>query len=272
MYSIGKFSKLSLTSSKTLRYYDEISLLNPSYTDELTGYRYYDFKKFSELQRINLFKSLGVSLEDIRKIKNKDSIKISEVLEKNKKKLIESRRAIDEQINLIDDILKEPTKHINNDYEISRVFFKKLKPRYVLSIKDYIHLKDIDELVKRLFEKSYALKIPLTGNLMSLIESDSDFINVMIFMEVKDTKVIEENISSLECIKGGNYAYIYFKGLYSDLNYGYDKLARLNNNKSQYIEEYVDGLLTEDLTKPLNIRPNHSKDPNKFLTRIWTIV
>ena len=41
MYTINEFSKLSNTSVTTLRYYDEIDLFKPSYTDIFSGYRYY---------------------------------------------------------------------------------------------------------------------------------------------------------------------------------------------------------------------------------------
>ena len=41
MIKIGDFSKLSLVSIKTLRYYDEMGLLKPINVDRFTGYRYY---------------------------------------------------------------------------------------------------------------------------------------------------------------------------------------------------------------------------------------
>ena len=41
MFRIGEFSKLSRTTVKTLRYYDEIGLLKPEATDPQSGYRLY---------------------------------------------------------------------------------------------------------------------------------------------------------------------------------------------------------------------------------------
>ena len=41
MLKIGDFSRLSRISVRMLRHYDEIGLLKPAVTDELTGYRYY---------------------------------------------------------------------------------------------------------------------------------------------------------------------------------------------------------------------------------------
>lgn len=37
MFRIGEFSKLSRTTVKTLRYYDEIGLLKPEATDPQSG-------------------------------------------------------------------------------------------------------------------------------------------------------------------------------------------------------------------------------------------
>ena len=43
MIRIGDFSKLSRVSVKTLRFYDEMSLLKPVSVDRFPGYRYYEF-------------------------------------------------------------------------------------------------------------------------------------------------------------------------------------------------------------------------------------
>ncbi|PWU68713.1 hypothetical protein DLJ74_09815 [Gracilibacillus dipsosauri] len=51
MYSIGKIAKEMNITVRTLRYYDEINLLKPSYISE-SGYRYYSKKDIITLQRI----------------------------------------------------------------------------------------------------------------------------------------------------------------------------------------------------------------------------
>jgi effector-binding domain-containing protein len=65
MIKIGDFSKLSLVSVKTLRYYDEMGLLPPIETDRSTGYRYYSLDQLPRLHRILALKDLGFSLEQI---------------------------------------------------------------------------------------------------------------------------------------------------------------------------------------------------------------
>ena len=42
MYKIGAFAKKTNLSVDTIRYYDEIGLLKPSYKDKFSNYRYYN--------------------------------------------------------------------------------------------------------------------------------------------------------------------------------------------------------------------------------------
>jgi DNA-binding transcriptional MerR regulator len=65
MIRIGDFSKLSRVPIKTLRYYDEMGLLEPIHVDDFTGYRYYEYEQMAHLYRILALKDLGFSLEQI---------------------------------------------------------------------------------------------------------------------------------------------------------------------------------------------------------------
>lgn len=62
MLTIGEFSKLSGTTVKTLRYYDEINLLKPTKVDEISGYRYYEASMLENMILIQKFKSYEFSL------------------------------------------------------------------------------------------------------------------------------------------------------------------------------------------------------------------
>lgn len=67
MYSIGKVASKANLTVRTLRYYDEIDLLKPSYVAK-SGYRYYSKKDVIRLQRILALKELGFNLNQIRQI------------------------------------------------------------------------------------------------------------------------------------------------------------------------------------------------------------
>ena len=94
MYSIGKFSKLSLTSSKTLRYYDEIGLLKPARVSS-SGYRIYGKKQVDILQQILFYKELGMSLDEIKEIIQNPNFDRINALKEHKIKLLEKRKQID---------------------------------------------------------------------------------------------------------------------------------------------------------------------------------
>lgn len=72
MFKIGDFSQLSRVSIRMLRHYDELGLLKPAHVEPLTGYRYYSAKQLSRLHRIQMFKEMGLSLEQIRHLLETD--------------------------------------------------------------------------------------------------------------------------------------------------------------------------------------------------------
>lgn len=72
MFKISEFSKLSQVPAKTLRFYDQLELLKPAYTDPQSGYRYYTSDQLLVLHRILVFKDLGFTLEQIRQLLHDD--------------------------------------------------------------------------------------------------------------------------------------------------------------------------------------------------------
>ena len=106
MYKIGEFSKLTGCSIKTLRYYDEIGLLNPSRIDNFTNYRYYDEKDLEVLKKIIYLKSLGFTLEEIKNNINNIS---RELIDSKIEELLNKKYIIEEQINNLI-ILKDKVK------------------------------------------------------------------------------------------------------------------------------------------------------------------
>ena len=67
-YRIGEFAALSGVSVKTLRFYDQIGLLQPATVDPRTRYRQYMPQQLQELACIRAPQDLGASLQDIRRI------------------------------------------------------------------------------------------------------------------------------------------------------------------------------------------------------------
>ncbi len=77
--SIGKFSKLSGISVRSLRYYEELGIFKPMYVDAETGYRYYQIEQMDVLYVIMVCLETGIPLKEIKGMqigKNSDASKI----------------------------------------------------------------------------------------------------------------------------------------------------------------------------------------------------
>ena len=85
MYKIGEFSKMSKTTIKTLRYYENEGLLIPTYVDPYTSYRYYESRQLTDLTKIISLRQAGLSINDIKEILIGNNVK--EILEKRKMEL-----------------------------------------------------------------------------------------------------------------------------------------------------------------------------------------
>jgi MerR family transcriptional regulator, thiopeptide resistance regulator len=66
-WSIAEVARMSKTTSRTLRHYHEIGLLEPAYTGD-NGYRYYRREQLLRLQQILLLRDLDLGLPEIGRI------------------------------------------------------------------------------------------------------------------------------------------------------------------------------------------------------------
>ena len=78
MLSIGDFARHGRVSVRMLRHYDAIGLLKPAFVAQVTGYRSYEARQLSRLNRIVALKDLGFSLQQVRSILD-DEVSIEEL-------------------------------------------------------------------------------------------------------------------------------------------------------------------------------------------------
>ena len=64
---ISQLAKLAGVTPRTVRYYESLGLLEAS-EREGTGFRYYTQDELARLQKINLLKTLGLSLDEIGQV------------------------------------------------------------------------------------------------------------------------------------------------------------------------------------------------------------
>jgi len=104
LYRIGEFSKMSKTTIKTLRYYDEIGLLKPQETDKFTGYRLYTTDQLFKLHKIQSYRQIGLSIQEVKMLlsgKNPE-----QVLKKRKEELISELNNAKDQLSRLEFLLQ----------------------------------------------------------------------------------------------------------------------------------------------------------------------
>lgn len=139
-YTSGQFAKMAHITIRTVRYYDKVNILKPSYVSE-SGIRYYTDEDFAKLQQILLLKYLGFSLDDIRNMTIGDSdygrLKNSLNLQL---KLVKDRI---EQMQHVASAIEETTEAIDTEKEIDWTQMLNL-----------IHLTNMENTLKTQYENS----------------------------------------------------------------------------------------------------------------------
>lgn len=143
--TVGEVSKLFDISVRTLHYYDEINLLNPSEKKE-NGYRYYTDEDLVLLQEIIFYKDLMLPLKDIKYILKQEKRDKVDILNKHKKILMLKREKIDLLIKLVDDTLNGGKTKMNKDNIDKINIYKEEYKKEVLDkwgkTKEYAEYKD----------------------------------------------------------------------------------------------------------------------------------
>ena len=105
LYTIKKIAEISGVSTRTLRYYDEISLLKPAQTNE-SGYRFYGEKEINRLQQILFYRELDIKLEDIKLILDQPNFSVERALTEHYQKLLMKKVRIENLIASIEKTMK----------------------------------------------------------------------------------------------------------------------------------------------------------------------
>lgn len=180
MLSIGEFSNICKVSTKTLRYYAEIGLLEPSEVNPENGYRYYAIEQLEKMLFINRLKSYSFSLDEIKKIMQSEEIQNDNLL----LAFIRKKKEIEKQVHdcrqlltkLEDDISTiEQGKSIMSYMDEIDVRLVDVPKMYLLSIRKMVQAEDYPtEYIKcygKLFKKIAVDKLKMNGAPMILFHS-----------------------------------------------------------------------------------------------------
>lgn len=208
LYSIGEVSKLKGITIRTLRFYDEIGLVKPCYTDKLTGYRYYSVEQFLLIENIILLKNAGIPLKELKKVCVEDHpIDLAELcvsyIESAKEKIEQLNQAIGACEQLCTRIYYDKARSVNFE-----LYEKDLPERNVVmyecktnptALETYdIYFKMYSEIRSRQLPSIFA-----TGALVLLDLKNCDFLYDKAYVEITSSNLPKEEIFAK--IPGGKY-------------------------------------------------------------------
>lgn len=105
MMTVKEIAELTHISARTLHYYDEIGLLEPTAKSE-AGYRLYDDKALETLQQILFFREFDIPLKEIKALMNSPVFDRNQILQMQRKMLVAKKERMERLIASIDDILR----------------------------------------------------------------------------------------------------------------------------------------------------------------------
>lgn len=154
MLKIGDFSRLTQVPAKTLRYYDDIGLLEPNHVDTATGYRYYSFTQLPRLNRILALKTLGLSLEQIGRLLDED-LSVEQIRGMLRLKQAETQQRLQEELTRLA-YVEAKLKQIESEGKMPEheVVLKSIEPvRVAIAPAVLPHISGIGPFFDRLFDR-----------------------------------------------------------------------------------------------------------------------
>lgn len=132
MYRIGQFSQMTKVTIKALRFYEEEGLLEPSFIEPATGYRYYDSSLLPRVHKIVSLKQSGFSIPQIKMIF--EGKNVGELLYSQKEKLENDIKEKARELSSINYYLSLITKESTLKYTV----MLKALPRVIVYSKKMI--------------------------------------------------------------------------------------------------------------------------------------
>ncbi|MBI5957874.1 MAG: MerR family transcriptional regulator [Chloroflexi bacterium] len=149
MYTVKQLSDLAGISVRTLHYYDEIALLQPSSVGE-NGYRYYADDAVLRLQQILFFRELDFSLSAIKDILGAPDFDIVEALHTHREALQHRVKRLNHLIQTVDQTIL----HLSGEVHMSKKqlfwgFTEEEEQRYTQEARDLYGAEQVDATYKR---------------------------------------------------------------------------------------------------------------------------
>ena len=186
--SIGKVSKLKNISIKSLRYYDEIGVLKPSYTNPSTGYRYYTQDQLFLLDAIILCLELGIPLKDLSKYVEEDHINLQNLLYDGKVLAEEKIKTLRNCLSELNTCL-EAYEHGPVKMPVSVYYDRKIEERSILTLPLDEEWTDaaIQQKIIQLFMLAQSMQLHPAYPSGILYDYEEDSVSKSIFISIMES-------------------------------------------------------------------------------------
>ncbi len=241
-FLIGELARVFNISTDTLRHYDKMNILKPEY-DKKNEYRYYNLRSLFKLSRVLFFKSLDISLTEIRGyMKNK-----------NRKNLLDLLKSKDEEIEKKINRLNSLKKKIKDKVELLEsvettlgiVRIKRIQKRAGIFL-DINNLKSEIEVKQEFKNVGNYLRISswsIEGQIYTSL-SKEDMLNGVFnkyryFIEI-NTADLERNLQ-LKAIEENDYVCMTFIGPYTEMPLHYKVIVEwIKDNNYEIIGDSIE--------------------------------
>ncbi len=253
--SIGKFAKINHITVNTLRLYDQMDLLNPSYVDEESGYRYYRMCQNARLDLITYMKELGMSLKEIKELLDQEDLNLIEAVLIKKRQAINDelaalkrkKAAVNRTIYSLERYRKSPRAGtLTTEFIDERHYYEKTVSRNFYDY-DYATYEEIlkefkDQLIKAHLPQVYYCNVGTFLSKENFLKQHFETYRSFIFVD--ENFPDQQNVKTLE---SGMYACIYMDDFNNERDYAKKLLQYCQDNHYEIIGDYLCEVLIEML-------------------------
>ncbi|WP_418463677.1 MerR family transcriptional regulator [Frisingicoccus sp.] len=254
MRTVKEVSELTGISVRTLHYYDEIGLFEPTIVSE-AGYRLYDDKALERLQQILFFREFDMPLKEIKSIMENPNLDKNQLLCSQKQVLILKKERLERLIASIDDILKGENRM---DFEIfSKTDVEQLYEALVDHMSEenkavFIEKYGSMEQYKKHFmesasgekaQKNYAKLVEWYGDKDSVLAAGTNFANLQI-MDAW-SKRSDAAFRKLAAARGADVQSFAVKEIVGELDFVFKQLYQMKDVSKMMLE--MAGLYKNDV-------------------------
>jgi DNA-binding transcriptional MerR regulator/effector-binding domain-containing protein len=235
MFTIGEFSKITGLTVKTLRFYHEERLLEPTCVDDQSGYRYYDSSKVQAARVIAFLRSLEFSVAEIRELLTSgDDRELLAAIERQRQVIDEKIRRLEHVAQSLDQFLLAQKE--SNMLATATTFQceeKTLQPMLIAAVRMQAPYKDCGQGFSKIGKQFFS---QICGPAL-LLCYDHEFKEIADYetaMPIKKGKPAA-GIDVRE-LPGGKCVSLLHKGPYDQLGRSYEKILAYVKEKGYEIQ------------------------------------